>query len=156
MKNLILLAVMLFSVSAFAQTKKEKQIKENMLNRLDKITAHLEVAKDSFSDEITDKGCAELKKAFALMPDHLKDIGTHMDLFQSKTIRSKNEALNQLIYLHRQTNVCDQGKDQENVDSGEVRKELKKILKSLKKQRKAIKKGDTDFENSFFYYYYEF
>lgn len=155
MKNLILITALLFSVAAMAQTKKEKQIKENMLSRLDKITSSLELAKDSFSDEITDKGCAELKKAFALMPDHLKDIGTHMDLFQSKTIRSKNEALNQLIYLHRQTVVCDQGKDQENIDSGEVRKELKKILKSLKKQRKAIKKSDTNYENSF-YYYYEF
>jgi hypothetical protein len=155
MKNLILFAVLLFSVSAFAQTKKEKKIKDNMLTRLDKITSHLEVAKDSFSKEVTDKGCSELKKAFALMPDHLKDIGTHMDLFQSKTIKSKNEALNQLIYLHRQTNVCDQGVEQENIDSKVVKKELKKILKSLKKQRKAIKKGDTGYENSF-YYYYEF
>lgn len=155
MKHFILMAALLFSVSAFAQTKKEKQIKADMLSRLDKITSHLEIAKDSFSDEITDKGCAELKKAFALMPDHLKDIGTHMNLFQSKTIRSKNDALNQLIYLHRQTNICDQGKDQEYVDSGAVRKELKKILKSMKKQRKAIRKGDTGYENSF-YYYYEF
>lgn len=155
MKHLILFAVLVFSMTAFGQTKKEKQVKANMLTRLDKITGHLEKAKESFSDEVTDIGCAELKKAFALMPDHLKDIGTHMDLFQSKTIKSKNEALNQLIYLHRQSNTCDQGKDQEYIDSEVMRKELKKILKSLQKQRKAIKKADTGYENSF-YYYYEF
>ncbi len=88
-----------------------------------------------------------------IYPEHLKAIGSHMDLSHSRTLRAKDQAFSQLIFLHRQSLICDQGKDSEYVDPTKLRKELKQVENSLKHQRKTIKKSDTDNENRFEYYY---
>jgi hypothetical protein len=99
--------------------------------------------------------CQKIKEIFAVYPDHLKAIGSHMDFDRSRTVKAKDRALEQLIFMHKQSNICDQGCDHENVDPKELRKELKGIERSLKKQRRVIKRSDTSLENSF-YYHYEF
>lgn len=153
MKLSLILATLLMSQLTFAQSVREKRIKQEMLDRTDTLIEKVEGAREDLEKEDVINACKKIKELFVLYPDHLKGIGSHLDLDRNRTVRAKDQALNQLIFIHRQTLICDQGKDSEYVDPKKLRKELRDIVKSLNDQKKTIKKSDTENENKFEYYY---
>ncbi len=155
MKFALILATLLMSQLTLAQSIREKRIKQEMIDRTELLIEKVTGAREDLDREDVVAACKKIKEMFVLYPDHLKAIGSHLDLQRSRSIKAKDDALNQLIFIHKKTLVCAQGKDSEHVDPKKLRKELKETLNSLEKQRKVIKKSDTDNENSF-YYEYEF
>ncbi|MBA2403903.1 MAG: hypothetical protein H0V66_03960 [Bdellovibrionales bacterium] len=153
MKLSLILATLFMCQLTFAQSVREKRIKQEMLDRTNTLIEKVEGAREDLEKEDVVSACKKVKELFILYPEHLKSIGSHLDLDRNRTIRAKDQALNQLIYIHRQSLICDQGKDSEYVDPKKLRKELKEVENSLKDQRKTIKKSDTDNENKFEYYY---
>jgi hypothetical protein len=155
MKFGLILSLFLVSSFASAQTLREQKIKKEMLTRVEKIIKIMEDTRDDLDRQDVDNACSKVKELFAIYPDHVKGILSHMNLFSKRVIDAKDESLSQLIFIHKQTLICGQGTGCEYVDPKLLSKQLKVIVKSLKKQRKTILKGDTDFENTF-HYEYEF
>lgn len=155
MKFGLILLTLLIAQSGFAQSMREKRIKEEMLQRVATLLHKIDDTRNDLDREDVVNACSKIKEMFVIYPDHVKAIGSHMSLFEGRTVDAKNEALTQLIFMHKQTLLCDQGTDCEYVDPKQLSKELKKIGKSLKKQGKTIKKSDTGYDNTF-YYHYEF
>lgn len=153
MKFSLILATFLMCQMSFAQSIREKKIKQEMLERTNSLILKIEIAREDLENEDVVNACKKIKELFVLYPDHLKDIGSHLDLDRNRTVRAKDQALSQLIFIHRQTLICDQGKDSEYVDPKKLGKQLKEIERSLKSQRRTIKGSDTDNENRFEYYY---
>ena len=94
MKFTLILAALLISQLSFAQSVREKRIKQEMLDRTDLLIEKVEGARDDLDHEDVNNACKKIKEVFALYPDHLKGIGSHLDLDRSKTIKAKDEALN--------------------------------------------------------------
>ncbi|WP_408096156.1 hypothetical protein ACJVC5_14045 [Peredibacter sp. HCB2-198] len=155
MKFGLLLICLLAGQMSFAQTMREKKIKEEMLSRVDALIEKAEATRTLLEKEDVVGACGKVQEMFEIYPEHLKAIGSHMDLFNSKNVTAKNQALEHLIFVHRQSLICKQGKDSEYVDLGKLDKKMKSMIKELKKHSKVIKKGDTNYENTF-YYEYEF
>lgn len=155
MKFSLILATLLMSQLSFAQSIREKRIKQEMIDRTELLIEKVEGAREDLDREDVLSACKKIKEVFVLYPDHLKSIGSHLDLERSRSVKAKDEALSQLIFIHKKSLLCAQGKDSEYVDAKKLRKELKQTLSSLEKQRKVIRKSDTNNENSF-YYEYEF
>jgi hypothetical protein len=155
MKFTIMLVTLLLSQLSFAQSIKEKRIKQEMLDRVELLIEKVELTREELEKEDVVNACKTIKEMFQIFPEHLKGIGSRMDFEKRRTIKAKDLALNELIFMHKQSLICDQGKDAENVDPKKLRKELKDVLHALKKQRRIIKRADTSSENSF-YYRYEF
>lgn len=146
---------MLIGQSAFAETMREKRIRQEMIDRVTLMEQKIVSTRLLLDRENVVDACKKIKELFEIYPDHLKAVGSHMDLFKGKVIAVKDDSLNQLVFFHRQTTVCERGQDAEYVDPKTLNRELRSILKSLKKQKKIISKEDTDHENQF-YYEYEF
>ena len=153
MKISLILVTFLMCQMTYAQSMKEKRIKQEMLDRTSLLIEKIESSREDLDKEDVVSACKKIKEIFIIFPDHLKGIGSHLDFDRNRTIKAKDEALNQLIFIHRQTLICDQGKDSEYVDPKKLEKEMKSIERSLKHQRKVIKKSDTNNENKFDYYY---
>lgn len=150
--TLILASLMLCQIS-FAQTVRAERIKQEMLDRVDLLVTKAEEAREVLDREDTVAACKLIKEMFVIYPDHVKATGSHMDVGRGRSVRANKDALNELIFIHKQSIICDQGKDSEYVDPGKLRKELKEIVSSLKKQKKQIKKMDTDHSNQYRYEY---
>jgi hypothetical protein len=58
-----------------------------------------------------------------------------------------------LIYIHQRSNICSNGETGENLDISETKQKFKSMKRMLEKQKKIIKKLDTDYENTYNYYY---
>ena len=144
---------MLLGHQAFAQTLKETRTKQEMIDRTELLIETVEGAREDLKKEDVENACKKIKQLFVIYPEHVKSIGSHLDFERNRTIRAKDQALNQLIFIHRQSLICDQGTDCEYVDPKKLGKELGQIEKSLKSQRKTIKRSDTGSENKFEYYY---
>jgi hypothetical protein len=155
MKFALVLTSLLLSQIAFSQSAKEKKNKQAMLERVELLIEKVEGTREDLKTEDVVKACEKIKEMFLIYPDHLKDIGSHLDLYRGRTVRAKDQALDQLIFMHRQSLICSKGKNSEYVNPEKLSKELKGIESSLKKQRKVILKSDADNEN-FFSYEYEF
>jgi predicted nuclease with TOPRIM domain len=153
MKFTVLMTFMLVSQISLAQSLREKRIKQEMLDRSEELIEKIESARNDLENEDVVSACKTIRELFEKYPKHLVGIGTHLDLERPRTIKSKDRALEELIYFHQKTLICNQGKDSEYVDPEQMRKELKKIKRSLKKQKRVIKRSDTDNENSFYYEY---
>lgn len=153
MKFSLMLVTLLIGQSAFAQTIKEMKTKQEMVARTELIIETIESTREDLKNEDVVSACKKINELFLLYPAHVESIGTHLDFYSNRSIAAKDQALNQLIFVHRQSLICAQGKDSEYVDPSKLNKEFKQIEKSLKKQRKTIKKSDTSNENSFKYYY---
>ena len=151
------------SQTAFSQTLREKRIKQEMLERVDILIEKAQSVRENLtlekketpSDKSVRAACRTIKELFEMYPEHVKAIGSHLDLFASKTVWLKNQAMAQLIFVHRQTMICKQGSNQEYVDPKALKKEFDNIVESLEKQKKRITKADASYDNSF-YYEYEF
>lgn len=155
MKFTLIMLSLIVAQAASAQSIREKKIKQDMIERADLIILKLEEARVDLKAEDAAEACKKISEVFAVFPAHLKDVGSHLDLSRGRTIKAKDEALYQLISLHKKVNTCNSGKDNEYVDPKKMRKELKTIVSSMEKQRKVIRKSDTSHQNSF-YYEYEF
>jgi hypothetical protein len=155
MKFVTAILLVIFAFSAIAESAFEKKNKEKMLERADVMITKVASARDHLKKEETKEACDEIQELLKLYPEHLKAIGTSMNNGKTKVIIARDEALQQLIFVHRQSVVCGQGENAEHVDGKELGKTLKQISKSLKKQKKLIKKETTNQENEF-YYNYEF
>jgi hypothetical protein len=149
---LIIMALVLSQLAA-ADSIREERIRQEMLDRVELIMEKSEAAREDLKVKEVVPACEKIKEIFVIYPDHLKAIGSHMDLFRSRTIKAKDEALNHLITLHKQSNICQSGKDSEYVDPKIMSKKLKEIEKDLKRHRRLIKRQDTDHQNQFYYEY---
>lgn len=155
MKLSFFIALLSLSSLTFADTIREKNIRKEMMDRVDVMIEKIEDARKDLKKEQVVEACARVNEVFELYPDHLTDVGTNMNLFVKKVDQTKDAALEQLIQMHQYSLLCARGENSEYVDPKAMRKELGKIKSSLKRQKKIIKKNDTDLENSF-YYRYEF
>lgn len=153
MKRTLVLLLLLVSNLTFAQTLKEKKVKQEMLDRADILIAKVEEAKVALEKEDVVTTCAKINELFKLYPDHLVGIGTRMNIFDGSIVKMENAAKMSLIYFHQQSNVCARGETGEYLEIKETKKRLKEIKKELEKQKKKIKKSDTDYENTYNYYY---
>lgn len=153
MKSTLVLLLLLVSQLSFAQTLKEKKVKQEMLDRADVLIAKVSEARLALDKEDVVTTCERINELFKLYPDHLVGIGTRMNIFDGSIVKMENEAKMSLIYFHQQSNVCARGETGEYLDIGETKKKLKSIRKELERQKKKIKKSDTDYENTYNYYY---
>jgi hypothetical protein len=155
MKLPLILLALAFTQLATAQSIREEKIRKQMLERVELILEKSEAAREDLKNKDVVMACEKITSIFAIYPDHLKAIGSHMELFRSRTVKAKNQALDHLIFFHKQTNICQQGKDSEYVDPKRLSKDLREIEKELKRHGRLIKRRDTDQEN-YFYYEYSF
>lgn len=155
MKFVSALVLLALVNGAFAESAYEKKKKEEMVGRTEALLEKIGNARGFLKEEKTSEACNEIQELLKLYPDHLKGIGQHMNNYKTKVIIARDEALQQLIFIHRQSVVCGQGENAEHVDPKDLDKKLKKISKKLKKHKKLIEKERTDFANEF-YYKYEF
>lgn len=153
MKFGLMLALFLTSQVTFAQSIKERKVKEEMLSRADSLITKIEEARASLEKEEVSAACDKIDEIFKLLPEHLIGIGTRMNLFDPAVIRMENESKMHLIYIHQRHNICNNGIRGENLDLSETDKKLKSMKKAIEKQKKKIKKSDTDYENTYNYYY---
>lgn len=153
MKTGLMFALLLASQMTFAQSLKEKKVKEEMLQRVDKLVTKIDEARVHLDKEEASAACDKIDEIFKILPDHLVGIGTRMNLFDPGVIRMENESKMFLIYIHQRHNICNNGQRGENLDLSETDKKLKSMKKQLEKQKKKIKKSDTDYENTYNYYY---
>ncbi len=153
MKLPLIIMALALSQLASADSIREERIRKEMIDRVDLIVEKSEAARDDLKLKEVIPACEKIKEIFVAYPDHLKAIGSHMDLFRSRTVKAKDQALNHLITLHKQTNICNAGKDSEYVDPKIMGKKLKEIEKDLKRHRRLIKRQDTDHQNQFYYEY---
>lgn len=123
--------IMLLSSQAYAQNK----TKTRMLNRLDTLVSSIESTRTNIS-------CEDVKAIFKIYPGHIKDIVTHMDLFDPRTAELRDASLAHLIVLRNQSKNC---------NPVSLVSELKCMERELKKQKKIIEKADTGFDNNLFH-----
>lgn len=155
MKFALFLTLLLSAQITSADSEREKRIRKQMMDRVDVLIDKTEALRSDLDREDVVAACIKIKEMFLIYPDHLKSLGSHLDIYRGRSVRAKNSALDELIFLHKQTQYCDQGKDAEYVDPKKLDKKMKRIEKSLKKQKRVIRRTDTGQENSF-YYQYEF
>lgn len=153
MKLSVLLLMLLVATSSFAQTLKEKKIKKQMLERADSLIQLIDDARDYLKQDDIVAACGKVQEAFVIYPRHLEDIGVRMNLLRGRPNKAKNEALTGLIKVHRQSVICAKGKDAEFVDPKKMKRTLRTVYKSLKKQRRIIKHHRTENSNQFYYNY---
>lgn len=155
MKLGLMFALLLLSQLALAESVRGKRIKEEMLTRVDNLILQIEESREALDREDVITACQKINDIFKVIPKHLVAIGTSMNLLDSKVIRMEQETKMFLIYMHQRSNICGQGETGEYLDLDETDKKLKSMRKMLEKQRKLIRKRDTDYENTY-HYYYEF
>lgn len=153
MKSGLILVLLLVSQLSFAQTLKEKKIKEEMLKRTDTLISLTQEGREALKVEDVVNACKKINELFRLLPVHLVSIGTRMNLFDPKVIQMENETKMFLIDMHKRSNICATGETGENLDIGKTDKQFKNMIKAFEKQKKRIKKSDTDYDNTYNYYY---
>lgn len=154
MKLSLLLGLFLMIGTASAEESlRAQKIKQEMLERTDTLITFTSEGRDAIKKKDYVTACQKVNELFELYPDHLKAIGGHMNLFDSDIVKIKNEALDQLITFHKESLICADGTDHEYIRPKTLDETFKKTKKSLEKQKKRIKKSETDYENSFSYEY---
>lgn len=153
MKFLSALALLIFVNGAFAASAFEKKKKEAMVNRVDSLIEKVEKARSDLKAEKVKEACDEINGLLEIYPEHLKAIGTNMNNYKSKVVIARDEALQQLIFVHRQSVICGQGENAEHVDPQDLDKQLKKISKRLHSHKKLIEHESTEYSNEFSYNY---
>ncbi|HXH30171.1 MAG TPA: hypothetical protein VNJ01_05110 [Bacteriovoracaceae bacterium] len=153
MKAALITALLMFSAVSFAQTTHELKVKKEMLARVEILILSAREIRSDLKTQKVVPACEKVQQMRELFPDHVRDMGSYLDLYNSKTNKAINEGLAHQIYIHKLRNQCREGNDSEYVDMGQLAKEMKTISKVLEKHRKLIKKSDTDHDNSFSYEY---
>lgn len=155
MRSTLSILLLLASFASYGQTLAQMKLKENMLVRTDKILTTLKDTQVHLKDGKYEDACDKIKEIYEIYPDHLEDIGGHMNILKGSVYKIRNESLQQLMFFHKQSLVCASGENNENIDPKFLAIELKKIEKSVVKQKKAIKKDSMEYDNTF-HYEYEF
>lgn len=154
MKLGLMLAFLIMSQVALAETIRGKQIKAEMVTRVDSLITKITDSRDALYREDVITACEKINEIFKILPDHLVSIGTRMNLFDPKVVRMEQETKMFLIYIHQRSNICASGENTgENLDLNETEKKLKSMSKMLVKQKKRIKKSSTEYNNTYNYYY---
>lgn len=149
MKYTLLMAFLLVGQLGYAQTLKAMKVKEEMLDRTDRLIQKIELTRTDLDRLDTVPACEKIRELEGELFEQVKDIVQHMNVFDRKVVKTYQEGLVYRDYLKRQIEVCEQGENCEMVAPAQVEKQLKAIQKSLKKQRKFIQKGDTGYNNTF-------
>ena len=153
MKFGLMLILVLASQVTFAQSIKEKKTKEEMLKRVDTLVLKIDETRGLLEKEEVAGACDRIDEIFALLPKHIMGVGTNMNLFDPKVIDMTQESKLHLIWIHQRHNICNNGVRGEDLDLSDTSKKLKSMKKQLEKQRKKISKSDTDYNNTYDYYY---
>ena len=153
MKITVFLITLLSLQIASAQTLREKRIKKEMLERVDLLIEKVEESRQDLEQEDVVGACDKIHQIKDLYPDHLLTSAKRLDADRRRTSKVATKALEELSFIHQKSEECKKGRASEFVDIGVLSKELKKISKSLKKQRKIIEKKDTNHNNSVKYRY---
>lgn len=154
MKFGLMLVLLLVSQLSMADTIRGRQLKDEMVTRLDSLITKISDGRDALEQEDVAKTCEIINEVFKLLPDHLVSIGTRMNLLNSKVIRMEQETKMFLIYIHQRSNICASSNEPGiNLDLKETKKKLKNMSKMLVKQKKLIKKSSTEYNNTYNYYY---
>lgn len=124
-----------------------------MLDRISNLIKIIDDTRSQLDRQDAENACLGINQLFTLIPDHLIAIGTRMNMLNSKILMMENETKLFLMYTHQRKNICSQGVGGEYLDLGETRQKLKSMKKMLEKQSKLIKKSDTNYNNSYRYYY---
>lgn len=151
---LFTLMLVLSAQLSLAETIKSKKIKEEMLTRADTLIQKSDEGRELAKKEKMDEVCVVLNDIFDILPDQLISIGTHMDIGDSKIIKLERETRMYLMQVHYNSNLCkNDGNKGESLQIKDTEKLFKSMKKDFEKHKKRIKKSDTDFENSYNYYY---
>lgn len=151
---LFTLIMVLTAQVSLAETIKSKKIKEEMLTRADTLIQKSGEGRELAKKEKMDEVCVILNDIFDILPDQLISIGTHMDIGDSKIIKLERETRMYLMQVHFNTNLCkSDGYKGESLPIKETEKLFKEMKNDFEKHKKRIKKSDTDYENSYNYYY---
>lgn len=154
MKMLFTFILLVSTQLVLADSISSRKIKEEMLTRVDMLIEKSAKGREAVKKENMEEACKLIKEIFAILPDHLIAIGTRMDLFDQKVIEMENQSKMFLIDMHKRSNICNSSENAgDNLDIDETDKQFKTMKKAFEKQRKKIKKSDTDYENSYNYYY---
>lgn len=153
MKFGLLLTFLLMSQLAIGQTLNAKKVKAQMLDRIDTLSIKIDETTEALEIEDMVLVCERLNEIFKILPDHLIAIGTKLNIFNGKVIKMEQETKMNLIYIHQQRNICEVGETGEFLKIKDLNSKLKSIKKSFAKQKKTIKKLDTDYSNAYHYNY---
>lgn len=153
MPTRLILLMLFMSQFAFGQSLKEKRVKEEMLNRVDLLIEKVQQTRTYLENEEVALSCKLINDVFKILPEHLMSVGTRMNLFDPQIIKMENETKLFLIYIHQRSNICGVGETGENLDIKETDKKMKSAKKMFEKQKKKIKKSDTNYDNLYNYYY---
>lgn len=145
--------VLMLTQFAFGETIREKEIKDEMLSRVNTLILKAEEGKTAVKTGNVEPICKVINEFFKILPDHLLAIGTRMNLLNGKVMKMENETKTLLIYTHQKHNICDN--DPKQLDLEELDKKFSKMGKMFKDQRRRIEKSDTNY-NNIYNYYYEF
>ncbi len=148
MKFGLILITLLVGQIASAQSMREIRIREAMLNRIDELSSKTQSTIDLMERRDVTAACKNIKEMFDLVQEHVKDIHTHLDIFSSKVINTKQDAVQSLLLIQQNNTTCKQGRDNEHIDPKKAESNMKVVLSSLKKQRKVIKKADINEEEN--------
>jgi hypothetical protein len=151
--KLLIVFTLLMSQFSFAETMKERRIKEEMLTRVDTLVIKVDEGREALAKEDVISACQKVEDLFGLLPKHLVSIGTKMNLFDKNVIKMERETKVFLIDMHMTSNICKSGKDAENLDMEKTDTKFKNMRKAFVKQKKRIQKSDTNYENVYNYYY---
>lgn len=148
MKAALILITLMVGQMAFAQSMREIRIRESMQKRVTDLIAKTEATQELLERRDVQNACKNIKSMYSSIQDHVQDIHSHLDIFSSRVINGKQDAIQALIILQRNNGICKQGKDNEYVDPKKAESNLKSVLKTLKKQSKLIKKADINEEEN--------
>jgi hypothetical protein len=153
MRTTFTFLILLASFASQASTLAQMTLKKNMLSRTDTILSKISETQEDLKLEKYEEACEKIKDLYGMYPDHVEDIGVHMNIMKGNVYQIRNDSLQQLMFFHKQTLICKSGEKCENIDPKYISSELKKITKSVTKQKKAISKDSMEYENSFHYEY---
>lgn len=148
MKFGLFLITLLIGQIASAQSMREIRIREGMINRIDDLTTKTQSTIDLMQRRDVGPACATIKEMSNLIQEHVKDIHTHLDIFSSKVIKTKEDAVQSLLLIQDNNTRCKQGQDNEYIDPKKAESNMKVVLSSLKKQRKVINKAEINEEEN--------
>lgn len=153
MKFAFIFALLVSTQFAHSETIREERIKKEMIARVDLLSEKINLTKTHLKKKKVAEACAQIDEVFNLYPEHVKDIGSYMNLFKSKINKLKDESLAELITFHGLSNTCNRGSDAEYVDIKKFQKSLSKSLLKLERQKLVIENNKTNQDNSFYYQY---
>lgn len=157
MKLIAVLMMAVLANGAFAESAFEKENRANLADKNELIISKVASAREHLKKEEVKEACTDIRDMQTLYPQYLELMSMHLSARKTKVVVARDEVMSQLIFSHRQSIICSKGENAEHVDPVDLEKKLKKISKSLKKQKKLIKNERADHKNTYSYdYHFDF